>query len=112
MYVEQAELWRLRRFSLGTGLVLLTWSLAGIALSPEPRITPFGLPLVVARPALIPVGLALAAAYGALRYFYYALSLGPSPFRVRRDLLDKLRGRSPSESVGPFKRPSTYLDRL
>lgn len=112
MYVEQAELWRLRRFSLGAGLVLFTWSLAGIALSPEPRITPFGLPLLIAEPRLLPVGLALAAAYGAVRYFYYAISLGPSPFRVRRDLLDRLRGRSPTQSISRFERPRTYLNRL
>jgi len=112
MYIEQNELWRLRRFALGSGLLLFVWSVAGIALLPDPRISVFGLPLAVARPRLFPIGLALAATYGALRYFYYAISLGPSPYRIRRDLLDNLRGRPHGHRVGPYQAPRVFLGRM
>jgi hypothetical protein len=108
MHNDPGELWRLRRFSLGVGLVLLTWSLAGVTIGAEPRIAPLGLPLQIARPDLVPVGLALAAVYGTARYFYYALSFGPSPYRVRRELLDQLRYETPGR-LGAYPIPATYL---
>ncbi len=72
------------------GVIVLTWSVAGLALESPARLAPLGLPLVISRPELLPAGLAVAALYAAARYHYYALMLGTSPFRVRRDLLDKL----------------------
>jgi hypothetical protein len=112
MYIEQSELSRLRRFSLGAGLVLFTWSLAGIALPPDPRLSAFGLTLTVARPRLFPVGLAIAAAYGAIRYFYYALSFGPSPYRIRRDLLNTFLGKPHGQKLGSYRPPGMFLGRM
>jgi hypothetical protein len=112
MIVDQAELWRLRRFALGSGLVLFTWGLAGVKLGSQPQLTVLGLPFVVERADLIPFGLAAAACYAALRYFYYAVSFGPSPYRVRRDILDQFRGRQRHGKPGPFPTPGTYADRL
>lgn len=104
---ETTEVWRLRRFALTVGLLLLVWSLAGITVAENPQIAPFGLPLTIAQPQLLPLGLAIAGAYGVLRYFYYAFSFGPSPFRPRRDLLDRMRVRNPT-GTGADVVPHTY----
>lgn len=84
------DLDRLRRLPLATGVILLTWSLAGVTLDSPSRVVPLGIPLVITRPELLPAGLALAAFYGAIRYHYYALMLALSPFRSRQDILDQL----------------------
>lgn len=84
------EISRLRRFCLGLALVVLTWGLAGVSLDPDAHIQPFGLPFRISRPDLLPLGLALGALYAMARYYYYALMLGPSPYRRRRDLLNHL----------------------
>lgn len=94
--MQEVELYRLRRFSLGMGLLVLIWTLAGVSLEQQARIAPFGLPFSVARPDLVPLGLVLATLYGVIRYFYYGLMLGPSPYRIRRDLLDQLTPKTDS----------------
>lgn len=92
-------------------LVLLTWATAGMSLEQPFRVSPFGLPFRVARPELLPLGLALATLYGALRYYYYAMMLGTSPYRRRRDLLDQLhetRGEK-ERRVGPARKAAMYF---
>lgn len=91
--MDTTEIARLRRFSLSAALLLLVWTIAGVTVAAEPRIAPLGLPLQIARPDLIPLGLAIVAAYGAFRYFYYAIAFGPSPYRRRRDILNRLHFR-------------------
>jgi hypothetical protein len=112
MNLDHAELWRLRRFALASGLVLVVWALAGVSIGAEPQLNVVGLPLVVARADLLPIGLAIATCYAALRYFYYAVSYGPSPYRTRRDLLDKFRGRPSPRTHGGYPTPGTYLGKL
>jgi hypothetical protein len=50
----------------------------------------FGVPFLVKRPTLLPIGLALASFCAGVRFYYYALMLGTSPYRKRRDLVDTL----------------------
>lgn len=88
--MESEDLKRLRRLSLTLGLLVLTWALAGVVVSLPLELRPLGLPVIISRPDLLPIGLALGASYSALRYFYYAHMLGVSPYRRRRDLLDRL----------------------
>jgi hypothetical protein len=88
--MDDAELNRLRRFSLAVGLILITYLLAGINVEPNSGISAFGVPFRIARPDLLPVGLAIASFCAAVRFHYYGLMLATSPHRKRRDLLDGL----------------------
>ncbi len=81
---------RLRRLPLTTGLLLLTWSAAAVSIVAPANVQILGLPFSIGRPELLPIGLAVAAVYGGLRYYYYAMMLELSPYRRRRDLLDGL----------------------
>jgi len=81
---------RLRRFGLAAGLLLITYVAAGVTVDPNTRISAFGVPFSVSRPNLLPVGLALASLYGAVRFYYYGYMLATSPRRKRRDLIDGL----------------------
>lgn len=106
--MDLSELSKLRRFGLAVGTILLSWTFAGVTLPGSATISPLGFPLNIARPELLPLGLALAGAYAALRYFYYAIALGSSPYRIRRDLLDQLLIVD-SKTKGPFHTPHTYF---
>jgi len=86
--MDDAHLGRLRGFALVVGLLLITYESAGIIV--EPHITAFGLSFRVSRPNLFPIGLAIASLCSALRFYYYGLTLGTSPHRRRRDLIDGL----------------------
>ena len=75
------------------GLVVLTWALAGVSLAESEKVEVLGLPFKITKPDLLPAGLALATLYAVARYYYYAMMLGPSPYRRRRDLLDQFQKR-------------------
>ena len=73
------DLEKLRRFALTVALVLITYVLAGIVIEPKARVTVFAVPFVVTLSELLPAGLAVAAFFSALRFYYYGLMLGTSP---------------------------------
>ncbi len=52
----------------------------------------------------------MAAAYAALRFYYYAIMLGTSPYRARRDILDKLYadGAPPGSRIPMYFGPSKF----
>lgn len=105
-----AELERLRRFSLSMALILLTLAIAGVTLEPGARISPLGFPLQLARPDLLPIGIAVAAFYGMIRFLYYGVMLGTSPYRKRRDILDSLyaEGKGPGKNVRSYFGPTRF----
>ncbi|MFC1627534.1 hypothetical protein ACFL3H_00300 [Gemmatimonadota bacterium] len=72
------------------GLIVLIWALAGVSLDTTSPMTTLGVPYRLDRPDVIPIGLIIAALYGVFRYYYYAMMLGLSPYRIRRDILDEL----------------------
>ena len=80
----------MRRFSLAMGLLLLSYSIAGISLEPDPAFDLFGIPFRLSRPQLLPYVLLAAAVYGLIRYYYYCVLLTKTPYTVRRDLLNRL----------------------
>lgn len=77
---------KLRRFSLAFGLLLLTFSLAGVEIDSPARISPLGIPLLIKKPNLLGIGLALGSLYGLLRYGYYGVLIGLSPRKARKRL--------------------------
>lgn len=90
------ELYKLRRFALGAGLVLLSYSVAGIQLKTEALL--FGFPFVICRPEFLPFGLIVASVYGLLRFYYYGLMLSQnSPYHHRKDLLSKLDSQNQTD---------------
>jgi hypothetical protein len=91
--MDAAHLEKLRRFALASGLVLLTYLLAGITMEAGTHVSAFGIDFQIARPGLLPIGLALASLAGMVRFYYYGVMLGTSPYRRRRDLLDDLSMR-------------------
>jgi hypothetical protein len=88
----------LRRFALTIALLLITYAAAGIQIDPQASISPFGFPFRVERADLLPIGLQLAALYSMARFYYYGLMLAHSPYRTRRDLLD--RASAPGQPGG------------
>jgi hypothetical protein len=84
------DLEKIRRFSLTAALVLITYVVAGIRVEPNARVSPLGIPFVVGRSDLLPIGIALACFFSMLRFVYYGHMLGTSSYRRRRDLIDGL----------------------
>ena len=87
---------KLRRFALAVGLILLTYSLAGISMKPDSEISVIGLTFKVSRPELLPVGLVIASLYSMIRFYYYGFMLKKSPYRLRRDAIEGLINLGPS----------------
>lgn len=100
---------RLRRFALTIGLVLLTYSLAGISMKPDSGISIIGLTFQVSRPELLPVGLVIASIYASIRFIYYGFMLKKSPYKLRRDAIDGLRNPRPRLRGTKRKRVSIYF---
>jgi hypothetical protein len=90
MIADGTHLEKLRRFGLTTGLVLLTYVLAGIRVEPNARVSPLGFDFEIMRPDMLPIGLAVAAFAAMVRFYYFGHLLGTSPYRRRRDLVDGL----------------------
>ena len=84
------DLGRLRKFALLVGVLVLTWALAGISLAADSPVSLFGIPFQITRGELLPVGIGLASLYAMVRYYYYGMMLGTSPYRMRRDILNEL----------------------
>ena len=83
---------RLRRFGLIIALILISYAAAGVGLESGAKVSVLGLPFIIRRPELLPLGLMLASAYAVVRYYYYGFMLSRSPQRRRKDLLHKLHG--------------------
>ena len=77
---------KLRRFALTIGLMLFTYSIAGVQLDSPAKMSPLGVPLIVSRPRLLDVGLLLASLWAVGRFWYYGMVLNVSPLRARRRL--------------------------
>ena len=107
------DLNKIRRFSLLIGLILLSYSWAGVELDTPARISPLGIPLKIKHPDLIGIGLLIASFYSTLRYWYYAVLTGTTPKMARQRLQDGFlpdgsRGSTePSKSVN-YKDIDTY----
>src|SRR5258707_863194 len=84
---------KLRRFSLTVALILLALILADVKVEVPLRVSPLGVPLIINRPDLLTVSLAIAAIYSTLRFVYYGMFVSPSPMRARRDLLSRTEYR-------------------
>ena len=77
------DLQKLRRFGLAIGLVLFSYSVAGVELQEGAEIRLFGVPFTIERPGLLPAGLMLGSAYALLSFLYYGTMLTESPARKR-----------------------------
>lgn len=88
--MHEPNLEKLRRFALAVGLITLTYSVAGISLTPDAGISVLGMTFKVSRPGLLPVGIVIASLYAIIRFYYYGFMLKKSPYRVRRGVLDEL----------------------
>jgi hypothetical protein len=74
---------KLRRFGLLVALILITYSVAGLDIEAPAKVKVFGLPLIIRRPDLLPVGLLLASMYCIIRYIYYGYLVRKSPTQAR-----------------------------
>jgi len=106
--MHEPDIEKLRRFSLVVALIILTYSVAGISLSPDAAISVIGLTFKVSRPGLLPIGLVMASIYAVIRFYYYGFMLKKSPYRVRRNVIDTLHCRKRKYFGGKRKVP-TYL---
>lgn len=105
--MHEPDIEKLRRFSLVVALIMLTYSLAGIAMVPDSNISVVGLTFKVSRPSLLPIGLVIASLYAMFRFYYYGFMLKESPYRVRRDILDSLNCNDRRYNRG--KKVPTYI---
>jgi len=78
---------QIRKFCLTMALILITFVLADIAIGQKVEIKPYDLPLEIRRTDLLPVGIAIACFVSMLRFIYYGLLLGISPYRKRLNIL-------------------------
>jgi hypothetical protein len=101
--VNPPNLEKLRRFSLTTALILITYVSAGLNINPSQAVALFGVPITIRRPNLIIVGVMIAAAYGTIRYVYYAFFHRRSPRKCRKRFLSKFE---------PTQQPGVYRAKL
>lgn len=105
--MHEPDLEKLRKFALVVGLVILTYSIAGISLDPNSGFSVVGLAFRVSKPELLPTGLIIASFYAMVSFYYYGFMLKKSPFRVRRDIIDGLNAWDPKFVSG--KKVSIYF---
>ena len=86
---------KLRRFTFGTGLILLAYFAAGVDLEPGAKISILGIPSIIRRPELLSTSLIVASVYALFRFYYYGFMLGHSPHSCRRNVLHKLHAEVP-----------------
>ena len=98
------DLEKIRRFALAAALILISYVVAGIRVDPNAHISPLGIPFVVKRSGLLPIGIALACLFSMVRFVYYGHMLGTSPYRKRRNLID---GLLVNAEDGPFPKGET-----
>jgi hypothetical protein len=98
--MHEPDIEKLRRFSLAVALVLLTYSVAGVSLTPNSGISLIGLTFKLSRPDLLPIGLIIASIYSTISFYYYGFMLKKSPYRVRRDIIDGLNSWEPNFTSG------------
>lgn len=103
--MSEEQLSRSRRFALTVGLLLITYVLAGITMEPGSKIEPLGIPFVIARTELLPIGLAFASFYSGLRFWYYGILLAESPAARRRSLIKRLAEASSDPSAEKIVSP-------
>jgi hypothetical protein len=110
--MEPTDLPRLRRFALAAGVILLTYAVAAVELDTGETVRPLGTPLLIRSPEWLGIGLALAALYGSLRFFYYGVMVSETPAaRRRRSLADA--GIGPGLlATRPINVPEEQMDEL
>lgn len=94
------ELARIRRFALVAAVLLLLYSAAGVEVLAGGDLVPLGVPVRVSNPSIIVWGLVTLSLVGLVRFLYYGLMLGRSPYRVRREILHALHAE---EGKGPYR---------
>jgi len=108
-----SQVQELRSFCITLALVLITFVLADIAIGQKAEIKLYGLPLEIKRTDLLPVGIAIACFVSMLRFIYYGILLGTTPYRNRSELLrriDSSLGRV--YSARPYDLPYYNYDSL
>ena len=78
---------KLRRFSLAFGVVLFSYVVADFSVKEDPEINISFLVFEIGKPHLIPIGIVLGSAWGALLFWYYGFMVNRSPYRRRKELL-------------------------
>jgi hypothetical protein len=86
------DLEKLRRFCITAALVLITYMLADITITPNAEVKIFEVPFTVKRPDLLPIGIVLACFLGMVRFAYYGFLTGISPYRKRRLMMNSILG--------------------
>ncbi len=84
--MQNVDIKNLRKLCFFAAFVLLTVSLSGLTLATPAKVEPLGIPLIIRRPDLLPVGLLLLSIYSVVRYIYYGYLVQISPTRARRYL--------------------------
>ncbi|OPY72638.1 MAG: hypothetical protein A4E64_02897 [Syntrophorhabdus sp. PtaU1.Bin058] len=107
--MNEPNIEKLRRFALAVALIVLTYSVAGISLGPESKISVLGMTFKVSRPELLPIGLLMASVCVVLRFYYYGFMLNRSPYRLRRDAIDGLIDTTPRVSRTRKRKISVYF---
>jgi len=104
------DLEKLRRFSLTTGVLLISYVVAGF--KPKPDVsTPFG-NFAIERTDLVPIGLVLASVGGLLRFWYYAPMVRLAPWRRRGDFLRRSKRLSEEENYQFFVETEEKAEQL
>ena len=85
--MKQPDIEKLRRFSLGSGLVLITYFVAIVKPSSAVSFPFLGLTFNIMNPKYISIGFILASIYGLIRYSLYGMIIERSPSKTRKQLL-------------------------
>ncbi len=78
------DLSKLRRFALATGVILFLYAIAGVRIVDSIIGVPLELSLEIDQPSIFEWALVIVSIYAALRYWYCAFIVVPSPSEVRR----------------------------
>jgi len=87
--MNQPDIEKLRRFSLASGLVLITYFAAIVEPSSPVIFSVLGTQFRILNPKYIPIGIILASVYGMVRFILYGVFIERSPSKIRRQLRSK-----------------------
>jgi len=108
--ITALDIIKLRRFSLAFGLLLFTFSVAGVEIDSPAKISPLGIPLVIKQLNLFGISLVLGSLYSLLRYWYYGVLIGLSPRKARKRLIEGTLIDGATTVNGSNDSPSTQIN--
>lgn len=84
--MEKPNLEKIRRFSLASGIILITYYAALVEISSPLSLSVLGIPFKIKNPNYISIGVILCSFLSMLRFMFYGTLIKRAPYTIQRKL--------------------------